>query len=826
MKKALFVIFLCLSVCFFTISAGVGTSVAEDTPATDERSPNSAIAGEEEGSPWTLYFRPGVRWGTDDRTLFILDFLVPIYQGKRNIVFFNPKFTPNNHEGWEVNLGLGYRHLLLDELLVLGINGFYDTRRTDWGTYHRQWGLGAEVMTELPVAEAWDLGLTGRINGYFGLTSPRVEGLGSPLAHYFFKDIGIYLESGRVEEALSGLDAEVGLRIPYLSDYVETWFYAGGYHYEGKYVADVNGLMTRLEVIPTDFLRLSFEYRNDNINHDEFFGEVALEIPFSIDNLMAGKNPFEGIGERLGGSRELKKRLFEPVRRDVDIRVVVDDENTNIPEIGGFVEEAVFVSETALPGTGDGSYENPYASITEAMTDANSRIVLGTATTTHVINDDPGSGTAGGGTVNVANLLVWGSGANHPRYPLISNMTPGYPTIDSTLYLSEANLTAMGLNIEFNGPRGIDIQNGTGVIIRDNIINITNSGGNAYGIYGGLGSIGSESNPLLINSNNITVNSSDSSYGIFLAGGSGLFAEITNNDMTGIEGEDYAFGIELFSTTGTIGSATRPVLIDSNTMTLTATNWDTYGINIHAGVSGLFAEITNNNMTRGLGITSTDAVGIYLISSGDIGSAIRPLLIDNNTMSCTDNSNGAFGMYLLGNASIFAEITDNDMTGGIEGDNYAYGIYMRSSGIGSATRPVLIYNNPMTVTATNQNAHGIYIFAGSGGLFADISNNRSMNVTSNLSNAWGALLETNAVGLIGNSTTHTLFQNNSGIINGSTYRYMLGLVTGDPNGGNYVDWSGNTFTAVGGGWSGNYPLPGPGPVFENFNEGGNDWLNP
>ncbi len=43
------------------------------------------------------------------------------------------KFTPNDQDGWEVNVGLGYRRLFLDDRLILGVNGFYDQRKTPWG---------------------------------------------------------------------------------------------------------------------------------------------------------------------------------------------------------------------------------------------------------------------------------------------------------------------------------------------------------------------------------------------------------------------------------------------------------------------------------------------------------------------------------------------------------------------------------------------------------------------------------------------------------------------------------------------------------------------
>ncbi len=295
---------------------------------------------------------------------------MPLYQGDRNILFFNPRYSATDLDAHEVNLGLGYRHLLFSDRAVLGLNAYYDTRKTGWDTYHDQWGIGAEVMTER---------VTGRLNGYFAISEPRVGGPIDPGSTTAFRDLGIYFVGGRVEETLSGFDGEIGFKIPYLSKYVETWAYAGGYHFEGKYVTPVDGFSSRIEVIPTDFLRLGFEYRNDNISGDQLYGEVAVAVPFSIENLVKGDNPFAGIGTRFGGERTLKERLIEPVRRDVDVRIGLDGDNSNVPGAGTRVEDIVFVSENAenIPGTPDGTFEHPYASIDEAMTDTGSGVHAG-----------------------------------------------------------------------------------------------------------------------------------------------------------------------------------------------------------------------------------------------------------------------------------------------------------------------------------------------------------------------------------------------------------------------------------------------------------------
>ena len=247
---------------------------------------------------------------------------------------------------------------------ILGVNGYYDSRHTGWGTRHEQAGLGAEVMTE------W---VTGRFNGYFAVSGPIFGGTGDP--DYTFRDVGIYRTAGSIEEALSGFDGEIGFKVPYLSDYVETWVYAGGYHFEGDYVDPVDGFSSRIEVIPTDFLRLNFEYRNDTVRGDEYYGELALAIPFSVEELDPGRNPFAGLGGRLGGDRTLRERLVEPVRRDVDVQVGVED-SLDFPDLQTKVTDVVFVSENAenIGGAHDGTFEHPYESIDEAMADPGSGV--------------------------------------------------------------------------------------------------------------------------------------------------------------------------------------------------------------------------------------------------------------------------------------------------------------------------------------------------------------------------------------------------------------------------------------------------------------------
>ena len=158
-------------------------------------------ADTDSGSAWNIYFRPAIRWGTNSRTLYIVDFLIPLYQDDKNILFANPKFTPNDRDGWEVNLGLGYRHMLLNDKLVVGLNAFYDHRKADSGNYFNQWGIGAEIMADIPLKKM-DLGLTGRFNFYSPTSNAKISygtgGAGTG-GGYILQDLGIYSMLGTGE---------------------------------------------------------------------------------------------------------------------------------------------------------------------------------------------------------------------------------------------------------------------------------------------------------------------------------------------------------------------------------------------------------------------------------------------------------------------------------------------------------------------------------------------------------------------------------------------------------------------------------------------------
>jgi len=744
----------------------------------------------DEDPGFTIYFRPAVRFGTDDRTLFILDFLVPVYRGDKDIVFINTKFTPDTDDAWETNLGVGYRRLVLADKLVLGGNLFYDHRKTKYGSHFDQIGLGLEAMAELN-----GVGLSTRINYYQPLSKAK---LGEDFGYVFYGS-GIY--TAGIEEPMTGFDYEAGVRIPWISDYVETWAYAGGYHFFGAHVPDVNGVSARIEAFPTAFLRLDFEFRNDSVNNDEYYGEVAFEVPFSIGNLVTGKNAFEGIGDMFAGSRTLKERMVEPVHRDVDI-VVGTDYLSGLDAASGdgtLREGIIFVSDTGSDSTGDGSFENPYYSLAAAETAAGS---LGISTI-HVMRGD-GTGIAGNDFDTIDGLTVWGAGATYWKYPYVSNLVGGYPVINSTLTMNSPGMTVFGLGFDTNNTSAITVGDAVayaGFSIFGNRIDSTGR----YGIYCySDGDIGASDAFAYVTGNTITVDSASGSpvAGIYLlSNGGSVYASILNNRIDGVSGSNYAYGIYAVADGDFTGSISRNTItgidagfwgdgimtradndfngsIIGNTITGVSAGYWADGIATGSYSGDFSGSISGNTISNIHGDAWADGIFIDEYGGDFIGT------ISGNTISNVYNTSsyGAAGIWIREYAS------SGNLAGTIFGNTfvginslYAFGIGLENNGDTTTTS---ITGNVIEVTGTTE-AYGLY---------AD------------------------SAGSLGTASSPLVFTNNSGFIN-SAAAYMMYLDADDTSGSNVYIGPGmggmgnNRFTTTGS-WNGNYPSLG-GPIYTN-----------
>jgi hypothetical protein len=387
----------------------------------------------------------------------------------------------------------------------------------------------------------------------------------------------------------------------------------------------------------------------------------------------------------------------------------------------------------------------------------------------------------------------------------------GHPTLNDTLELNAANPTVTGLGFDVNGSYYcIDIQLGSG-----------NSG-------------------MKITNNVFNMSRVDDAYGI-------------NADIA-----------------GSLGTEQNPIIIANNSFNIRSTWGLAFGINLRNGGAGndIFATITGNDMSAG--IWGDYAYGITLTSTGGrIGSQRRPAIVSGNRIIAGSDLISASGISISAQYDVFADVTNNDMSGGIwSNSNGADCIYIVSvsGNLGTKTRPVIVSGNRMIARDNNNSAYGIYLFADGdlfvgitgnemkvispdnaygvyslaiGDLFAAVTGNEMevfatddaygvyfqangdlfAAVTGNemdvfaADDAWGAYLRC-AAGVIGSLTAPTLFIGNSGTIGSSSGNNIYLLELDGGTAGSYVNWTGNSFEVFGDVWSGNYPFAN-GPVYLN-----------
>ena len=113
-----------------------------------------------------------------------------------------------------------------------------------------------------------------------------------------------------IEEALPGYDAEVVVRIPWISDLVETRAAGGYYHFNSIVSGDIEGAKWRVEIQPVPAVKVNAEFYDDKeLNRTDFFVGLWITIPFG------------NIADRFHfRENTLKERLVDPVYRDFRIR--------------------------------------------------------------------------------------------------------------------------------------------------------------------------------------------------------------------------------------------------------------------------------------------------------------------------------------------------------------------------------------------------------------------------------------------------------------------------------------------------------------------------
>lgn len=241
--------------------------------------------------------------------------------------------TPNMQEA---NIGFGQRTFVPNYNFIWGTYGFVDVLSSRNDNIFQQFTLGAEYLSL-----TWDF----RTNFYipFGkkeykttvnASRSSVQLIGHDVRAHVVTDY---------EKSASGYDVEIGRVIPGIKDLRA---YAAYYDF-------------------TDGIRgprLRFEY--------EYTSQLSFNAAIQYDEVR-DTQAFVGFSYTFGGVKNynrkypLLKRMMAPIVRDVDIVVVNDSGEDELIE---YKDVYYAVDNDTGPG-GDGTAENPYGSIQEALAD-------------------------------------------------------------------------------------------------------------------------------------------------------------------------------------------------------------------------------------------------------------------------------------------------------------------------------------------------------------------------------------------------------------------------------------------------------------------------
>lgn len=236
-----------------------------------------------------------------------LEAMIPVMESQSRLLFANLRVVNfMDEDRWEYNVGGGYRWHSQACNVVFGINSFYDMRKTDYHFY-QQAGVGFEALTP------W---LEFRANGYFivGPAHRTVSDTGFVNTGIVVNNNFVLQRSQQTEIALTGAEAEIGGRLPFLDRFAPKAF-AGYYTYSAEGIAVTHGVRGRFEAQVNERISLHAQVQHDYLFGTTFTGGIAFHLGA----------PAYRTGNR--GATTWTDVLRQPVHRDVNI--VITESTTN-----------------------------------------------------------------------------------------------------------------------------------------------------------------------------------------------------------------------------------------------------------------------------------------------------------------------------------------------------------------------------------------------------------------------------------------------------------------------------------------------------------------
>jgi hypothetical protein len=648
--------------------------------------------------------RPGFMAGdSNNETDFFTDLFIPVAGSENSIIFLNPNLRADDKSSSEQNIGIGAR-LLIDESLILGVNVYYDAMRSRHNNQFQQWGVGFEALSK------W-VDLRGNYYKPFGETEYRVEDLDS----YEFASSSIILNKGS-EEAHDGAELEVGVLVPYISNFMETRVFAGGYWFGLNDREDrINGEKFRIEIRPLDFISVNIETRHDDIRGTDTFGGAYIEVPFDLGELFALRNPFKTSREVFShGTRPLADRLTDKVVRD---RHIVTHDHDR--EGGEKFADLIYVNADNAGG-GSGTLDNPYTDL--ASVTGNTRYLDGVWV--YVFSTDDVADTHYVNLTLPDNLILWGQGYGFNGLGGDGPM----PILDGdrgrVITLGENN-EVMGLQIE-NGYYGIYADNVSTLNIHDNLIQYNRR----HGVYvthnDWSDGVSDETHIYTFTNNSILNNRYD---GVAINTYVGVTEGISNLDInttfTGntISGNDSGINIYTYLDAKEI---TNVNLSNTFTDNVIENNWD-YGVSLFqhmaayrstrsgGGTGAALSGSTIDNRFTNNTITGSDYDGVYVLNV--MGVRTRGSVTPLDTLTAT-----------LENSAISNTFTNNEIFGNAAGYGDVYGVSLNNYLGSSLSASNMTVNGDASSNITNTSISNELTNNSLGGAYMENSVSTSANL--------------------------------------------------------------------------------------------------
>ena len=280
-----------------------------------------------------------------------LDWFVPLLPAESDSTMWFGDFRGLifNDGEFGSNMGSGYRWFVEDQNRIYGINGYWDTRK-DNSLLFNQAGLGVESLGQI-----FDF----RANGYTPAVNDTYQ---HQLGTAYFQDNRLFVAS---TAALSGMDAEAGVNLPTFYQ-ISTSLFGGGYYYDSNHTIEAAGWRVRAEAMFRDFVVVGVSVQDDDLFGQTVNGMIELRHTVFHHATLARRSMRHKFRDADGSTdgQTVRHRLADPVYRRQNI--VLKEESARPATFGGAPLNFVHV----VPGgAGDGTFENPYGTISTAMLD-------------------------------------------------------------------------------------------------------------------------------------------------------------------------------------------------------------------------------------------------------------------------------------------------------------------------------------------------------------------------------------------------------------------------------------------------------------------------